>query len=56
VSDVHLRVEEHLDGIEGLERQGNERFGSSDTNPNGLFVRDDITGPSHSALEAGSAL
>lgn len=50
VSDARARVKELLDGIAVLETLANTRFGSSDTAPNGLFVRDDITGPSDSRL------
>jgi hypothetical protein len=49
-SDARSRVKELLDGIAVLETLGNERFGSSDTAPNGLFVRDDITGPNDARL------
>ncbi|HUY32798.1 MAG TPA: hypothetical protein VMV69_08450 [Pirellulales bacterium] len=49
-SDARRLVKELLDGIEELERQANSRFGSSDANPDGLFARDDITGPTDPRL------
>jgi hypothetical protein len=44
VSRALLRLDELLNGIEELERKGNERYGGGG-GASGFFVRDDITGP-----------
>jgi hypothetical protein len=50
-TDTRKLVKELLDGIEDLERKANVRFGSAaGTMPDGLFVRDDITGPADPRL------
>ena len=49
-ADARKLVKELLDGIEDLERKANVRFGSAAGTPDGLFVRDDITGPADPRL------
>jgi hypothetical protein len=45
-SEVRTRISELLTAIEELETKASERLGGPATSqPNGLFVRDDITGP-----------
>src|SRR5262245_23388946 len=48
-SDARSRIDQLLEAVEELERKANQRYGTG-VERDGLFVRDDITGPDDTRL------